>query len=110
MENARSARNWFLERTCNKAAISQHFIGITNNFTAAKEFGLAEANLFSIWDWVGGRYSLWSPVGCLPLALQFGEMPVRALLKGARAMDEHFATAPFENNLPVLLALVLLIS
>ena len=104
LENARSARNWFLERTCNKAAISQHFIGITNNFTAAKEFGLAEANLFSIWDWVGGRYSLWSAMG-LPAAIAIGSDNFEQLLHGAAMVDRHFAQAPSAENLPLTCAL-----
>ena len=104
LENARSARNWFLERTCNTAAIAQHFIGITNNIAAAKDFGLAEENLFSMRDWVGGRYSLWSAMG-LPAAIAIGSDNFDKLLHGAAMVDQHFAETPLAENLPLLCAL-----
>ncbi|MCZ6852426.1 MAG: glucose-6-phosphate isomerase [Gammaproteobacteria bacterium] len=102
--NGESARSWFLERTTNKQALTQHFVAVTENIEAAKVFGISEDNLFPVWDWVGGRFSLWSAVG-LPIALAIGASGFKALLNGANAMDEHFLKTPMENNLPVLLAL-----
>jgi glucose-6-phosphate isomerase len=102
--NAESARRWFLERTGDTAAIAHHFIAISTNLGAAAEFGIPEANVYPMWDWVGGRYSVWSPVG-IPLALAIGRQGFLDFLAGARAMDEHFRTAPLEENLPVLMAL-----
>tara|TARA_B100001093_G_scaffold519452_1_gene608539 strand:- start:9954 stop:11519 length:1566 start_codon:yes stop_codon:yes gene_type:complete len=104
LENARSARNWFLERTCNTAAIAQHFIGITNNIAAAKQFGLIEENLFAIWSWVGGRYSLWSAMG-LPAAIAIGSENFDKLLNGAAQVDKHFVQTSDTENLPLICAL-----
>ncbi len=104
LENSRSARTWFLERTNQTAGISRHFAAISANVKAANEFGITSENIFPMWDWVGGRYSLWSAVG-MPVALAAGTRTFDALLAGARAMDEHFASAPHETNLPVLAAL-----
>ena len=105
LENSRTARSWFLERTNQPSGIPLHFAAISANVTAAAEFGIAAENVFPMWDWVGGRYSLWSAVG-MPLALAAGMSTFEALLHGARAMDEHFAEAPLHANLPVLSALV----
>ena len=102
--NAQSARSWFLERTCSIEAIAKHFVAVTTNLEASAEFGLPEENLFTMWDWVGGRFSLWSAVG-LPIMLAIGEDGFDALLAGAREVDEHFATAPPEENIPLLSAL-----
>ncbi len=102
--NGASARSWFLERTANQKALSQHFVAVTANIEAARQFGIKEDNLFPVWDWVGGRFSLWSAVG-LPIALAIGAAGFQDLLNGAHAMDTHFQQAPIENNLPLLLAL-----
>ena len=102
--NAESARSWFLERTGSLDAISRHFVAISTNLSAADEFGIPASNVYPMWDWVGGRYSVWSPVG-LPLAIAIGNVGFNEFLAGARALDEHFRTAPFEQNLPVLMAL-----
>jgi glucose-6-phosphate isomerase len=104
-KNAEAARSWFLERTGDEAAIDRHFVAISSNVAAAREFGISEDNVFAMWDWVGGRYSVWSPVG-LPLAIALGAEGFRAFLAGARALDEHFRTAPLDENAPVLMALV----
>ncbi len=102
--NAESARSWFLERTGSVEAIGSHFIAISTNLSAADEFGIPAANVYPMWDWVGGRYSVWSPVG-IPLAMAIGRAGFEAFLAGARALDAHFRAAPFEQNLPVLMAL-----
>ena len=102
--NARSVRSWFLERTGSLAAIGKHFLAISTNLAAADEFGIPAANVYPMWDWVGGRYSIWSPVG-IPLALAIGSEGFLEFLDGARALDEHFQQAPFERNLPVLMAM-----
>jgi glucose-6-phosphate isomerase len=103
--NAATARSWFLERTTRPEAIAQHFIGVTTNLTAAAEFGMSESNLFPMWDWVGGRFSLWSAVG-LPILLSIGTDNFNALLAGAAEVDRHFATTPAEENVPLLSALL----
>ncbi|MBY4598994.1 glucose-6-phosphate isomerase [Ottowia caeni] len=99
--NAQAARDWFLAQ--GGKDLARHFVGVTCNATAARQFGISR--IFGLWDWVGGRYSLWSAIG-LPLAIAIGSSGFRAMLAGARAMDEHFATAPFESNLPLRLALL----
>lgn len=103
--NAATARSWFLERTGNLEAIEHHFIGVTTNLEAAAQFGFAERNLFPLWDWVGGRFSLWSAVG-LPILLQIGAEAFEQLLTGACEADSHFAEADFEHNIPLLAALL----
>jgi glucose-6-phosphate isomerase len=103
--NATSARCWFLERTGRLDAIARHFVAISSNTVAAAAFGIPADNVFAMWDWVGGRYSLWSAVG-LPLALAIGRTEFEELLAGAHAMDMHARNTPFERNLPVLLALI----
>ncbi|MEM7100846.1 MAG: glucose-6-phosphate isomerase [Pseudomonadota bacterium] len=102
--NALTARSWFLERTGAKQDLHKHFLGVTANVDAAIEFGLDPENLLPMWDWVGGRFSLWSAVG-LPILLALGETGYDELLTGARLVDEHFATTPLERNVPVLSAL-----
>jgi len=104
MANAHSARAWFL-RHADEAALPQHFVAVSTNLQAVQAFGIAPENMFPFWDWVGGRYSVWSAIG-LPLALAIGMDGFREFLAGARAMDEHFRDAPLEKNLPVMLALI----
>jgi glucose-6-phosphate isomerase len=104
MLNAHSARSWFLQHF-NEAALVRHFVAVSTNQKAVQEFGIAPENRFDFWDWVGGRYSLWSAIG-LPIALTLGFAHFRALLDGAHAMDVHFQQAPLEQNMPVLLALI----
>ena len=101
MANAQAARDWFLAQGGTDTA--RHFVGVTTNIEAAAHFGITET--FGFWDWVGGRYSLWSAIG-LPLAVAIGAEHFRSFLAGARAMDEHFAQAPLAGNLPVLLGLL----
>ena len=102
--NALSARSWFLERTGAVQDLSRHFVGITTNIEAAVEFGLDPDSLLPMWDWVGGRFSLWSAVG-LPILLALGEAAYDKLLGGAKSVDQHFATTPLIRNVPVLSAL-----
>ena len=104
LNNARYARSWFLERTGDEDAIARHFIAVTANTDAALELGIPAEHCLPMWDWVGGRYSLWSAVG-LPVAVALGEEGFRAMLAGAHKMDRHFRTARFEKNAPVMLAL-----
>ena len=104
MQNARSARDW-LTTVLGEAAVSRHFVAVSTALDRVAAFGIDPANAFAFWDWVGGRFSLWSAIG-LPLALAIGFDRFGQLLAGARAMDEHFFTAPPLENLPALLALV----
>jgi glucose-6-phosphate isomerase len=101
MTNARSARAWF--ETQGGRDIARHFAALTTNVAAAREFGISTT--FGFWDWVGGRYSLWSAIG-LPIAIAIGAAGFRDLLAGAHDMDQHFATAPLADNLPVRLGLL----
>lgn len=103
--NADLVRSWFIERTGRIDAIPQHFVAVTTNLSAAAQFGIPKDNLFAMWDWVGGRYSLWSAVG-MPLLLSWGESQFSDMLAGAHALDKHLRTAPFEENLPVLMAAI----
>jgi glucose-6-phosphate isomerase len=105
LQNTLTAKAWFLKAGGTQQDIAKHFIAVSSNIKAATEFGMAEDNIFPMWDWVGGRYSLWSAIG-LPIALTIGYEHYEALLKGAYAMDEHFQTAPAEQNLPMILALL----
>ena len=104
LENANAARSWFVERSESPAAIAKHFVAVSSNVAAAEAFGIAAENVFPMWDWVGGRYSLWSAVG-LPIVLAIGFGGFKEFLAGAHAMDEHFRNADLEVNVPVLLAL-----
>jgi len=104
MTNAETARTW-LESKLGVAAVPKHFLAVTANRDAAAAFGIAAANIFEFWDWVGGRFSLWSAVG-LPVALAVGMDRFEEMLGGAHAMDRHFAETPLERNLPVILALI----
>ncbi len=103
--NAKTARDWFLTRGGTKAAVAKHFVAVSTNAKAVENFGIDTDHMFEFWDWVGGRYSLWSAVG-LSIALYIGMNNFEKLLSGAHEMDEHFRTAPFEENLPVVLALL----
>ena len=107
LANANTAREWLIKANgCNVERVNQHhFIVATGNSAAAEAWGVPEKNQLLFWDWVGGRYSLWSVIG-MPIALKIGMDNFRALLKGAHDMDTHFRAAPFEKNLPVLLGLV----
>ncbi len=105
LTNARTARNWFVEATGNEAAVAKHFVALSTNAREVRAFGIDPANMFEFWDWVGGRYSLWSAIG-LPIAIAIGMARFEELLEGAHAMDEHFRAAPFEGNIPVLLGLL----
>ncbi len=105
LANAISARNWFLQEGGDKSKISQHFVAVSSNVGLATDFGIGEDNILPMWDWVGGRYSLWSAIG-LPIALQVGMPAFRELLAGAEALDTHFREAPLEQNMPVLLGML----
>ncbi|HHO59968.1 MAG TPA: glucose-6-phosphate isomerase [Thiotrichales bacterium] len=105
MLNAHSARDWFIKLTNNEKAVSRHFVAVTTNKEKAFEFGILEENMFEFWDWVGGRYSLWSAIG-LPIALYIGMDRFEEMLDGAHAMDQHFINTPIEQNMPVVLALL----
>ena len=103
--NAKTARDWFLTRGGTKSAVSKHFVAVSTNATAVENFGIDTDHMFEFWDWVGGRYSLWSAVG-LSIALYIGMENFEKLLAGAHEMDEHFRTAEFEENIPVVLGLL----
>jgi glucose-6-phosphate isomerase len=103
--NAQTARSWLMAAAMEEWAIAKHFIAVTSSPEKAHEFGIPPANILEIWDWVGGRYSLWSAVG-LSVALAVGMTSFERLLEGAEAMDKHFCAAPLEKNLPVLLAVI----
>lgn len=103
--NATTARSWFLERTGNIEAIGQHFVGVTANVELAKKFGLNEERIYPLWDWVGGRFSLWSAVG-LPIMLKLGTEAFEEFLAGARNADEHFLKASPAENIPLIAALL----
>ncbi|EGO4656490.1 glucose-6-phosphate isomerase [Escherichia coli] len=105
MTNAHSARDWFLKAAGDEKHIAKHFAALSTNAKAVGEFGIDTANMFEFWDWVGGRYSLWSAIG-LSIVLSIGFDNFVELLSGAHAMDKHFSTTPAEKNLPVLLALI----
>ena len=106
MTNAQSARAWLLAGLGgDQAAVGRHFVAVSTNRDAVAAFGIDPANMFGFWDWVGGRYSLWSAIG-LSIVLYLGFERFQALLDGAHAMDRHFRTAPLETNLPVVLALI----
>ena len=105
MANAFSARDWFLAAAIDNTAVAKHFVALSTNTKAVAEFGIDTANMFVFWDWVGGRYSLWSAIG-LSICLSVGYDHFEALLAGAEAMDAHFATASFESNIPVILGLL----
>jgi glucose-6-phosphate isomerase len=105
MANARAAREWFLAKGGSKKNIADHFVAVSTNRTEVEKFGINVDNIFKFWDWVGGRYSLWSAIG-LSIALSIGMENFYLLLKGAREMDQHFIAAPMKKNLPVILGLI----
>ena len=105
MTNAESARAWFLEKTGGKGDVAKHFVAVSTNTKEVTKFGIAAENMFVFWDWVGGRYSLWSSIG-LSICCTIGFDNFVQLLEGAHAMDNHFRNEPFEKNAPVILALL----
>ena len=105
MTNARTARSWFLEKGAAEEDIAKHFAALSTNSKDVAAFGINTDNMFEFWDWVGGRYSLWSAIG-LPIALSLGFDKFEELLKGAHATDQHFESTPFEKNIPVILGLL----
>lgn len=105
LANAHAARNWCLASLKEEVAIARHFVAVSTNTEKVTEFGIDAANMFVFWDWVGGRYSLWSSIG-LPIALAIGMQRFYELLEGAHEMDEHFRTAPLESNMPVILGML----
>lgn len=102
--NAKSARNWLVE-SLDERAVSKHFIAISTNLQAVKDFGIEPNNMFEFWDWVGGRFSVWSAIG-LATEIMIGKENFNELLAGAHEIDKHFTTAPFEENIPVIMALL----
>ena len=105
MTNAYSAREWFLKSAGNEAHIAKHFVALSTNETEVVKFGIDRSNMFVFWDWVGGRYSLWSAIG-LSIVLMIGYPRFEEMLQGAHAADKHFKNAPFEKNIPVVMALL----
>ncbi|NHB54618.1 glucose-6-phosphate isomerase [Helicobacter pylori] len=105
LTNALTARKWFVERSGDEKHIAKHFVAVSTNKEAVQQFGIDEHNMFEFWDFVGGRYSLWSAIG-LSIMIYLGKKNFNALLKGAYLMDEHFRNTPFESNLPVLMGLI----
>ncbi len=105
MTNAESAKQWFLEKSGGKGDVAKHFVALSTNTKAVTAFGIAPENMFVFWDWVGGRYSLWSSIG-LSIACTIGFKNFEQLLEGAHAMDLHFKREPFEKNIPVMLAMI----
>ncbi|XP_060898059.1 glucose-6-phosphate isomerase b [Labrus mixtus] len=103
--NAESAKEWFLEHAKDKTAVAKHFVALSTNGPKVKDFGIDTENMFEFWDWVGGRFSLWSAIG-MSIALHIGFDNFEKLLSGAHWMDNHFRTAPLDKNAPVLLALL----
>lgn len=105
MANAQSARAWFLQRAGDESTVAKHFAAMSTNTAAVSKFGIDPANMFEFWDWVGGRYSLWSAIG-LSIALFLGMDRFEELLDGAHQVDQHFRTAPLEKNIPVVMGLL----
>jgi len=105
LTNAETARDWFLKSANEKSYVAKHFVALSTNAKEVGAFGIDTDNMFEFWDWVGGRYSLWSAIG-LSIAVNIGYDNFEELLIGAYEMDEHFRTAPFENNIPVVLAVL----
>lgn len=103
--NAESAKSWFLDQAKDPSHVAKHFVALSTNVPKAKEFGIDENNMFEFWDWVGGRYSLWSAIG-LSIAVHIGMSNFEKLLEGAYFMDRHFHSTPLEHNIPVILAIL----
>ncbi|MBX2858535.1 MAG: glucose-6-phosphate isomerase [Cellvibrionaceae bacterium] len=106
LENSLTARRWMLENGCPENGLAKHFIAMSSKVDKAMEFGIAEENIYPLWDWVGGRYSLWSAIG-IPIALAVGMDNFNALRSGAAAMDKHFTEAPLERNIPAIMGLLM---
>ncbi len=105
MTNAHTARKWFMDQARDEAAIAKHFVALSTNAKAVETFGIDPANMFEFWDWVGGRYSIWSAIG-LSIACSIGFKNYEEFLSGAHAMDRHFRNSMYDRNIPVLLALI----
>lgn len=105
MTNAQTAKDWFLKTAKDEKAVAKHFVALSTNAKAVADFGIDTNNMFEFWDWVGGRYSLWSAIG-LSIACSIGFENYQALLEGAHAMDKHFRNTEFDKNIPVILALI----
>ncbi len=105
MTNARTAMKWLTSASFDEKSVAKHFVAVTANKTNAMSFGIEEANIFDMWDWVGGRFSLWSAIG-LAIALDLGFDKFKELLNGAHEMDQHFINAPLKDNLPAIMALI----
>lgn len=105
MTNAKTAVDWFLTSAKDEQAIAKHFVAVSTNLQKTRDFGISDENVFTMWDWVGGRFSLWSAIG-LPIALYLGFDKFIELLEGAFEVDEHFQSAPYEDNIPLLMALL----
>ncbi|MBK2001225.1 glucose-6-phosphate isomerase [Campylobacter sp. LH-2024] len=105
LTNAFTARKWFLNHALDEKYIAKHFVAVSTNKEAVKEFGIDSNNMFEFWNWVGGRYSLWSAIG-LSIMIYLGKENFSSLLEGAYIMDEHFYNQPFEKNMPVILGLI----
>lgn len=105
IKNAKSAKKWFLDSAGQEKYVSRHFVAVSSNFDAAVDFGISAENVFEIWDFIGGRYSMWSAVG-LPIALSIGYDNFIEMLEGAHEMDRHFLASPLESNIPVILAML----
>ncbi len=103
--NAESAKEWFLKQAKDKETVAKHFVALSTNTQKVTEFGIAKENMFEFWDWVGGRYSLWSAIG-LSIVCSIGFENFEQLLAGAHAMDKHFQETPLEKNLPVIMAVL----
>ncbi|MEY2964141.1 MAG: glucose-6-phosphate isomerase [Bacteroidota bacterium] len=103
MKNANSAKNWFLKNGGNEADVAKHFVAVSTNAEGVGAFGIDTANMFGFWNWVGGRYSVWSAIG-LPVILAIGFQGFQEFLSGAHAMDNHVATAPWDKNIPAMMA------
>jgi glucose-6-phosphate isomerase len=105
MVNAETARQWYINKIGDDKHIHQHFSAVTSNVALAKDFGIVDENIFKMWDWVGGRYSLWSAIG-LPIVIAIGSERFEELLEGAYEVDQHFRTAALDKNIPVMMALI----
>ena len=105
LTNATIAKKWFLDKSFDRNNLNKHFFSVTKNVKKAKKFGINKENIFPFWDWVGGRYSLWSPIG-LPISIQIGFNNFNKMLEGAKDMDNHFRIKPFEENIPIIMACI----
>ena len=105
LTNARSARTWFLDSGATTDDVARHFVALSTNRDAVVEFGIDPENMFQFWDWVGGRFSVWSVIG-LSVALGIGMDNFEAFLAGGHRMDQHFRDAPFDENIPVIMAVL----